>query len=212
MTTSVDEASSRAGPSLACANTPGGRRIPNVTARRLSVLAVVLALATVPVLGGCGGDDEESAGEQWAGGVCSQMSTWVTSVEESVTSLAANPLSLDKEAVQAATEDVKKATDKLVDGLADLGPPDTEAGTQAKSELDDLGTQLQQQLDEVEQAADADSLSIVTVTAALSTAATAVRSSFESLESIDSDGELRDGFEDAESCDSLREQVDTIGE
>ena len=51
----------------------------------------------------------------------------------------------------------------------------------------------------------------MTVTAALATASSAVRSSFESLESIDSDGELRDGFEDAESCDSFREQVDTIG-
>jgi len=192
--------------------TPGARRIPKVTIRRLALLAAVLALATTPALAGCGGDDEESAGEQWAGGVCSQLSTWVTSVEEAVTSLAANPLSLDKEAVQAATEDVKGATDELVDGLADLGPPETEAGDQAKSELDELGTQLQQQLDEVEQAADADSLSIVTVTAALATASSAVRSSFESLESIDSDGELRDGFENAESCDSLREQVDTIGE
>jgi len=183
-----------------------------VTIRRLGLLAAVLALATTPALAGCGGSDEESAGEQWAGDVCSQLSTWVTSVEEAVTSLAANPLSLDKEAVQAATEDVKSATDELVDGLADLGPPETEAGVQAKSELDELGTQLQQQLDEVEQAADADSLSIVTVTAALATASSAVRSSFESLESIDSDGELRDGFENSESCDSLREQVDTIGE
>ena len=180
--------------------------------RRLGLLAVVLALATMSALAGCGGSDEESAGEQWAGDVCSQLTTWVTSVEDAVTSLAGNPLSLDKEALQAATEDVKGATDKLVDGLAGLGPPDTEAGAQAKSELDELGTQVQQQLDEVEKAADSGSLSIVTVTAALSTAASAVRSSFESLESIDSDGELRDGFEDAESCDSLRDQVDTIGE
>jgi hypothetical protein len=179
--------------------------------RRFGLLAVVLALATTPVLAGCGGSDEESAGEQWAGDVCGQLSTWVTSVGEAVTSLAANPLSLDKEAVQAATEDVKGATDKLVEGLAGLGPPDTEAGTQAKSELDELGTQVQQQLDEVEKAADSDSLSIVTVTAALSTAAAAVRSSFESLESIDSDGELRDGFENADTCDSLRDQVDTLG-
>ena len=185
---------------------------PRVTPRRLGLLAVVLALTTTSALAGCGGSDEESAGEQWAGGVCSQLSTWVTSVEETVTSLAANPLSLDKEAVQAATADVKGATDELVDGLAALGPPETEAGNQAKSELDSLGTQLQQQLDEVEQEADAGSLSILTVTGAIATASSAVRSTFESLESIDSDGELRDGFEDSESCDSLREQVDTIGE
>ena len=55
--------------------------MPKVTIRRLALLAAVLALATTPALAGCGGDDEESAGEQWAGGVCSQLSTWVTSVE-----------------------------------------------------------------------------------------------------------------------------------
>ena len=52
----------------------------------------------------------------------------------------------------------------------------------------------------------------MTVTTALATASAAVKSTFESLQSIDSDGELRDGFENAESCDSFREQVDTIGE
>ena len=135
-----------------------------MTSRHLGLLAAVIALAATPALGGCGGDDETSAGEQWAGSVCSELSTWVTSVETAITSLTDNPLSLDKEAVQAATTDVKGATDKLVDGLAALGPPETEAGSQAKSELDSLGTQLQQQLDEVQQETDAGSLSIVTVT------------------------------------------------
>ena len=165
----------------------------------------------MPAVAGCGGGDE-SASEQWAGDVCSQLSAWVTGVEEAVRSLTANAPSLDKAAVQSATEDVKAATDELVDGLANLRPPETEAGGQAKSELDELGTQLQQQVDEVEQAAETGSLSIVTVTGALATAASAVRSTFESLQSLDSSGELRDGFENAASCDSLRQQVDTIGD
>ena len=187
------------------------RRIPGVTSRHLGVLAAVITLAATPALGGCGGDDETSAGEQWAGSVCSELSTWITSVGTAITSLTDNPLSLDKKAVQSATTDVKGATDQLVDGLAALGPPETEAGQQAKSELDSLGTQLQQQLDEVEQETDAGSLSIVTITAALSNASSAVKSTYESLKSIDSDGELRDGFENADTCDSLRDQVDTIG-
>ena len=51
----------------------------------------------------------------------------------------------------------------------------------------------------------------MTITSALTAASAAVRSSFESLQSLDGGEELRDGFEDAASCDSLREQVDTIG-
>ena len=184
---------------------------PRVATRHLGLLALVFALATMPALAGCGGD-EESASEEWAGGVCSELSTWVTSVEEVVTSLTANALSLDKAAVQAATEDVQGATDELVDGLADLGSPETEAGGQARSELDELGTQLQEQLDEVEQAAQTGSLSLVAVTSALATVASSVEATFESLQSLDSGEELRDGFENSEDCDSFRQQVDTIGD
>ena len=146
------------------------RRISGVTHRRLSLLAVVLALAILPAVAGCGGD-EESSSEQWAGDVCSQLSTWVTDVEEAIRSLTANALSLDKAAVQAAVEDVKGATDE----------------------------------------AEAGSLSLVTVTSALATASSAVKSTYESIQSLDSGDELRNAFEDAESCDSFREQVDTIG-
>ena len=59
--------------------------------------------------------------------------------------------------------------------------------------------------------AEAGSLSLVTVTSALATAASAVRSTYESIQSLDS-GELRDAFENAASCDSFRQQVDTIGD
>jgi uncharacterized phage infection (PIP) family protein YhgE len=184
---------------------------PKVAARRLSLLAVALALALTPAVAGCG-EDEQSASEQWAGDVCSELSTWVTSVGEAVKSLTGNPLSLDQKAVQTATEDLKVATDDLVDGLGDLEPVETEAGDQARTELTDLGTQLQQQLDEIEQDSKNGSLSLVTLSTQLATASAAVRSTYESLQSLDTNGELREGFEDAESCDSLRQQVDTIGD
>ena len=183
---------------------------PKVAARHLSLLAVALTLALTPAVAGCG-EDEQSASEQWAGDVCTELSTWVTSVGEAVKSLTANPASIDQSAVQAATEDLKVATDDLVDGLGDLEPVETETGDQARTELTDLGTQLQQQLDEIEQDSENGSLSLVTLTTQLATASAAVRSTYESLQSLDSSGELREGFEDAESCDSLREQVDTIG-
>jgi len=182
-----------------------------VAPRHLGLLAVALALATTPVLAGCGGG-EESASEQWADDVCTELSTWVTEVEEAVTSLTADALSLDEAAVQAAIEDVDSATDELVGGLAELEPPETEAGEQARNELDELGTQLTDQVEEVEGAAETGSLGLVPVTAALATAAAAVGSTFESLQSLDAGGDLRDGFEHASSCDSFRQQADTIGD
>jgi hypothetical protein len=182
-----------------------------VALRPLSVLAVALTLALTPAVAGCG-EDEQSASEQWAGDVCSELSTWATSVGDAVRTLTDNPLSIDQETVQAATADVKTATDDLVDGLGDLEPVETEAGNQARTELNDLVTELQQQLDQFEQETESGSVSLVTVTTALATASTAVKSTFESLQSLDTDGELRDGFESAESCDSLQDQVDTVGE
>ena len=179
--------------------------------RRLGILAGVLVLVTTPVLAGCGGD-EESASQQWAGDVCGELSTWVTSVQDAVRSLTDNGLSLNAAAVRAATADVREATDELVDGLAGLEPPETESGKQARGELEELGTQLTEQLEEVEQAAETGSLGLVPVTAALAAAAAAVRSTFESLQSPDVGEELRDGFENASSCDSLRQQRDTIGD
>jgi hypothetical protein len=175
------------------------------------VVAVALTLALTPAVAGCG-EDEQSASEQWAGDVCSELSTWATSVGDAIRTLTDNPLSIDQAAVQAATADVKTATDDLVDGLGDLEPVETEAGNQARTELNDLVTELQQQLDQFEQETESGSVSLVTVTTALATASTAVKSTFESLQSLDTDGELRDGFENAESCDSLRDQVDTVGE
>ena len=179
--------------------------------RHLGILAVVLVLVTTPVLAGCGGD-EESASKQWAGDVCGELSAWVTSLHGAVRSLTDNGLSLDAAAVQAATANVREATDELVDGLAGLEPPETEAGEQARGELEELGTQLTEQLEEVEQAAETGSLGLVPVTAALAAAAAAVRSTFESLQSLDAGEELRDGFETASSCDALRQQADTVGD
>ena len=182
-----------------------------MTPRHLGLLAVVLALLAASVLAGCGGD-EESASEQWAGDVCSELSTWATGVEEAIRSLTAEGLSLDEAAVQSAVDQAKESTDDLVDGLRDLGRPEAEAGEQARSELDELGAQLREQLDEVEAAAEAGSLSLPTVTAALAAAASSVTSTLESLRSLNADEELRDAFDDAESCESLREQAETTGD
>ena len=172
--------------------------------------AVVLAVVMLS-LAGCGSDDE-SATEQWAGDVCSELSSWVTDVEDAVRSLTEKGLALERADVEATTEDVKEATDALVDGLAELGPPETEGGEEARSQLDGLGTQLQQQLDDAEQELQSGELTLVNVTTAIATAASAVSTTFESLQSLDVSDELRDAFESAGTCDSLRDQVDTIGD
>ncbi len=177
--------------------------------RRLAALLAVVAL-TAPVLAGCGGSDE-SATEEWAGSVCSELSSWVSGVEGAIQSLTEGGIP-DEEAVTDAVDDVRGSTEDLTNGLQDLGRPETEAGDQAQAEVEQLGSELQEQLDEVEQAVEGP-LGVETisaVTGAISAAAAAVSSAFESLQSLDGGDELRDAFESSGDCDSFQEQLDEI--
>ena len=171
-------------------------------------------LAAVVVLTGCGGDSGSSASEDYANNVCSDLSTWVTDVNGAITSLTDAGLATDRDDVQSSVDQATEATNDLLSSLEGLGQPETDAGEQAKSELDSLGATLRQQIETVEQALDADTGAVAlaaAVTAALSTAASAVESTYNDLRGLDPGGELEDAFQNADDCESLREQVDEIG-
>ena len=175
----------------------------------MSRIAPLLLLAVL-VLAGCGGDDGSSASEDYANSVCSDLSTWVTDVQGTVQNLTDQGLSITRDDIQQAYDDAKESTDTMVNDIQQLGPPETEEGTQAKSELDDLATELQQQLDVIEQAINSGGglASIAaTVTTAVSTAANAVNSTYQSLQNLNPPGELRDAFENSDDCNSLQDQI-----
>jgi hypothetical protein len=175
-------------------------------------LVLIVTATAVLLLAGCGGDDDSDA-EAWATDVCTEMNTWTGDVEDAVNSLRGEGLQIDRDDIQAAVTQAKDATGELVDGLQDLGPPETDAGQQAQSELDELGTQLQQQMDQVEQAVEEDTGALElaqTAGGALTTAANEVQSTFDSIQSLEG-GELRDAFENADSCDELRQTFEDVG-
>jgi hypothetical protein len=172
------------------------------------------ALVAVVLLAGCGGDSGSSTSEDYANSVCSDLSTWVTEVNGAIQSLTDAGLATDKEDVQSSVDQARDATNDLLSSLEDLGAPETDAGQQARSELDSLAATLRKQIETVEQALDADRGPVAlaaTVTAALSTAASAIESSYNDLKGLDPGGELEDAFKNAEDCKSLQDQVDEIG-
>jgi hypothetical protein len=174
---------------------------------------VPLVLATVVVLAGCGGDGP-SASEEYANGVCSSLSAWVTDVQNTVQSLTDAGLATGREDIQAAFDETKNATDTLVNDLEGLGPPETEDGQQAKSELDGLATQLRQQLDVIQNALDSGggvTEIAATVSTAVSAAANAVNTTYQDLKGLDPAGELGDAFENGDDCNSLEDQLAEIG-
>jgi hypothetical protein len=175
--------------------------------------AAALFVAAVLAVAGCGGDDEASASESYANDVCSNLSTWVTDVQGTVNNLTDQGLSISREDLQTAYDDAKDSTDNMVNDLEQLGAPDTEDGQQAKSELDDLGSELRQQLDVIEEAINSGgglTTIAATVTTAVSTAANAVNTTFQNLQNLNPPGELRDAFENSDDCNSLQDQISNL--
>jgi hypothetical protein len=110
-------------------------------------------------------------------------------------------------------DDVGSSTDTLEQDLRAAGPPDSEDGQAAQSEIESLMSQLRDQLATIQSALDSNAgiLSIAsTVSASVSTALSDLETTYNNLKDLDPAGELRDAFEDADDCNSLQDQVDKI--
>jgi hypothetical protein len=176
-------------------------------------MRAALVILAVVALAACGGDSGSSASEDYANSVCSSFSTWVTDVQNTVKSVTDAGLATTKADIQSAVTDVGDATDKLGNDLQAAGPPESEDGDKAKSELDGLMSQLRQQLETIQLALDSNAgvLSIATtVSTAVSVAFTDLEMTYESLKSLDPAGELQDAFANGDDCKSLEDQVDNL--
>ena len=176
----------------------------------MRIAAVLAALAVAASAAGCGGNDSNDATQQWADSVCTDLNTWVTSLQSAVKGVTDKGLSVQKSDVQTAADQAKTATDDLVNSLKSLGAPDTQAAQQAKSDLDDLGKELQQQVETVQQAVASNGSTLQlaqTVASAASASAAAAKSTYESIQSIDT-GELKSAFEDSDACKTVKDEIE----
>jgi hypothetical protein len=170
--------------------------------RSLIVATVALALAAA----GCGGDSSESSpsAEEWANGVCGAITTWTDSITSAAQSLQESGVS--ESALESAVDDVKSASETLVDDIDALGVPDTEDGTKAKEAIDQMGTDVQDGAETIQSAFDDASgvagilTAVGVVGQALTTMQTQISSSLKTLEQLDPGGELQDAFDNADSC------------
>ena len=143
-------------------------------------------------LAACGGSSD-SASETYANGVCSELSTWITDLEAEFKTLTDAGLSTDKSDLQDAVDQASDKTETMVADIKELGPPETDAGNQVKSELDALGTQLTEQVDTIKRALDSSApvlSQVSTVTAAFSTMANDLSTTWDSVKNLDPGNEL----------------------
>jgi membrane protein implicated in regulation of membrane protease activity len=176
----------------------------------VGTLAVVTLTAFLLV--GCGGSDE-SASERYANDVCSSFNTWASSIQETTNTLKDEGLSITGDDVRNAVDDAGAATDELIANLKVAGPPETEDGDKAQSEVQTLTNQLEHQLDVVKDAAASNqsALTLVsTVSSAVSTAASDVQSTLDELDNLDPGGELSEAFKSSDDCKTLQDKVESL--
>lgn len=175
--------------------------------RRWLFLGVVAAAAAVAA-GGCGGDDSSGtpAATEWAGGLCTAVTTWKDSVTGATDSLQGGNVTADS--LKSAAADVEDATRTLADDLKGLGRPDTEAGQQAQETIDTLSGQLSDGADTIESAVeDASGVSgalqaVSTVSSAFVTMGKQVSTAVSDIQGLEGGQELKDAFQQADSCSS----------
>jgi methyl-accepting chemotaxis protein len=171
------------------------------------LLAVGLASLTLSLgAAACGGDEEDPAA-QYADSVCTGLSDWKSDLESTVQGVTDDLGSLSANEVGDAVDSALDSTRNLVDDLRGLGAPDTESGEQAKQDVDALADSLQQRADTLRDAAD--SGNVVSVISAVTTevqgAVQDVSQTLTELRQLEPGQDLRQAFEDDETCQSLTE-------
>jgi hypothetical protein len=178
--------------------------------------ASALAVAAVAMLAAsCGGGD--SGVQSWADDVCTEVNTWADRVTDAVQGVVAQGFDVSAEQVRLGVDEAANATDDLVTGLRDLGRPDTESGDQAREQLDQLASDLEERRDRARKLLERPSsvsgtLQLVQAVAGEIEGATGdVRETLNDLEQVQPGDELRDAFQNSEPCQQLRDRDFSLG-
>jgi hypothetical protein len=116
---------------------------------------------------------------------------------------------VSKDSLNAGVTQAKDATKTLADSLKKLGKPDTQAGQQAKDDIDQLSTELSKNAqtiqDAITNASGAAGLvtAISTASSTLVTMGNEVSTTIGDLQKLDPKGEIEQAFKQSSACKSL---------
>jgi len=177
--------------------------------KRLLLIAAVAACALLAA--GCSGDDSSSDDTtpttEWANGLCTSITTWKTEITTIVNSLRGGNLS--KDSLAAAADDADVATRNFTSSLKSLGRPDTEAGQQAQDSVNELTTQIDDDMQKIQDTVSNASgvagvlAAVPTITTTIQTAGNQVADTISGFQELDAKGELESAFKDADDCKTL---------
>lgn len=173
---------------------------------RILLTAAIATLALLAV--GCGGSDDDADADPaaaWASDFCSAITTWTDELQ-TVTSQFSDTSNLSQDGLQSASDDVRGATETLIDDLRGLGSPETEGDEEIRSALDTLSTTLETESASIEETVEGISgltgipSAITAVTASLSAMGTAFSTALQTIEDADVGSELQNALEDSPDC------------
>jgi predicted small secreted protein len=181
-------------------------------ARLLTTALVVTAIVTAATATAAGAGSESPSPKEWANGICSGIETWIRSVEDTITSLEGS--GSIEEAAQSTSDGIKTATDDLVDDLDDLGTPQTKNVKKATNALEKLESQLQDDMENIQDALSDPGTEPVDIAATFATIGTQlqkavahVRAAGDSLRKLGANKEIQKAFESASACTSLKDAL-----
>jgi uncharacterized phage infection (PIP) family protein YhgE len=178
------------------------RRLPALLCVGLGVLLSIL------VLSGCGGSSQSEA-EKWADSVCSSIGDWkqqMSSLASDLTQKAQNG-TLAVNELKSGLNNAADDTKTFADDIRSAGPPNTDAGREAKQKLDDVASTVKSSIDSAKsKVQNASSLpaAIAAVAPDLTQAAANVTSQLQQISQLDPKGELGKAIDDTKSCQDLR--------
>jgi methyl-accepting chemotaxis protein len=169
---------------------------------------VLLVAFAALAAAGCGGSSSSTTPtDTWASGVCTAVSTWKTSLTNIATSVKSGGVSQDS--LNTAATQAKDATNTLADSLKKLGKPDTQAGQQAKDDVNQLSSQLSKNVQTIQDAISNASgaagvlTAVSTASSTLVTMGNEVSTTIGDLQKLDPKGEIQRAFKQSSSCKSL---------
>jgi hypothetical protein len=178
---------------------------------RLGATLVLSAMLAI-LAAGCGG--ETSAEEEWTGDICTAVGGWQDQVEKSTDEAREalqSPGAGTLAAINAEVREIIDATDELANDLRELEPLDSEAGEQAKRELDTFASQLEATATNTKETFDnlPEDAGITEVARALEPLVPSIQALIGSVSTTfaaikESGSELQEGFDDADSCERYR--------
>jgi hypothetical protein len=177
-------------------------------AKRLALIAAVTVCALVAA--GCGSSSDSGDATpttEWADGLCSSVTTWQSSITSIIDTLKAGGLT--KDSLTTAVDDARSATNTFTTSLKDLGRPDTDAGQQAQDSVNELTTQIDEDMTKIQDTVSNASgvagilAAVPTITTTIQSAGNQVADTISGFQDLDAKGELESAFKDAESCKTL---------